>query len=335
MSRLRLPDLSFAAPPAAPPPPTPAGAVRMLLGRREFLRALGAASVLVLAPWTRVERAWAAARGRFFTKHERATFEALVDTIVPPDHQPGAAELGVARYVERLLTAFDDRKPRLYAGGPYSDRNPFIDYRTGTPSRRHPRNAIKRFVAPSRLQALYWRWEVVGTQGLSAEERALVEPLDAQLGGGPLAGLRDVYRNGLGALDALARTSEGAAFVDLAASAQAQVRDAARLVAPDPRRGTNFLGIVVQHTMEGLFSVPEYGGNRRQGGWRLAGLEGDSQPLGFALFSKRDDAFRERPDHPLSTPNPDELDAPRPLSPQSETVQQLIVAGAGLFPDGC
>jgi len=336
MSRLRLPSFTFAAPPGAPSAPTPARAVRVLLGRREFLKALGATSVLLLAPWTRVERAWAAAKGRFFTKSERATLEALVDTIVPPDDEPGAAELGAVRYMEGLLTAVDARTPRLYAGGPFSNRNPFIDFDTGTPSRRRSRNSFKRFVPPNRLQALYWRWQIVGTAGLDAAERALVEPLDAQLGVGPLAGLRDLYRTGLEQLDALSRTEEGAPFVDLDQPARERVREAARTALPsDPRRGKNFLGLVVQHTMEGMFAAPEYGGNRKLGGWRLAGIEGDSQPLGYALYSKRDDAFRERADHPLSTPNPDEIAGPAPLSPVSDTVQQVIVAGAGIFPDEC
>jgi hypothetical protein len=335
MSRLRLPNLSFVRP-ALPPPSTPTQVVRLLLGRREFLQALGAASVVLLAPWARVERAWAAARGRFFTKNERKTLDALVDTIIPPDDTPGAAALGVVRYIEGLLTMFDERRPRLYAGGPFSNRNPFIDFETGTPGKKHPRNAFKKFVPPSRLQELYWRWQIVGTSGLDESQRALVEPLDAQLGAAPLVGLRDLYRDGLLQLDALSRTSEGAPFLELDDAARARVRDAARASLPvDARRGRNFLGLVVQHTIEGLFAAPEYGGNKKAGGWALTETEGDSQPLGYALYSRGDDAFHERADHPLSTPNPDELDTPRALAPISDTVQQVIVAGANGLPEGC
>ncbi|HWP67378.1 MAG TPA: gluconate 2-dehydrogenase subunit 3 family protein [Candidatus Limnocylindria bacterium] len=337
MSRLRLPNLAFARPPApAEPPPTATRAVRVLLGRRAFLQALGAASVVVLTPWFRIERVWAGARGRFFTKRERAALAALVDSIVPPDDTPGAADLGVVRYIEGLLTMFDGRHPRLYAGGPYSNRNPFIDYDTGTPATKRPRNAFKKFVAPSRLQTLYWRWQLLGTAGLAAAERALVEPLDAQLGGGPLVGLRERYREGLEQLDALAREREGAPFAALDAEARARVREAARTTLPvDPRRGKNFIGLVVQHTIEGLFAAPEYGGNRKGGGWALAGVEGDSQPLGYALYSRADDTYKERADHPLSTPNPDEIAGPLPLSPISNTIQQVIVAGSNVFPEGC
>jgi hypothetical protein len=337
MSRLRLPNLTFARP-AVPPtaPPTPTQVVRILLGRRQFLQALGAASVVLLAPWTRVERAWAGARGKFFTKGERKTREALVDTIIPPDDAPGAAELGVVRYIEGLLTMFDERRPRLYAGGPYSNRNPFIDFATGTPSKKRPKDAFKKFIPPNRLQALYWRWQIVGTAGLDEADRTLVEPLDAQIGMGPLIGLQELYRDGLAQLDALSRESEGAAFVDLDEAARARVRDAANSTFPkDERRDGNFIRIVARHTIEGLFSAPEYGGNRKAGGWAFTPVEGDSQPLGYALYSTQDDAYHERTDRPLSTPNPDEVAGPLPPSPISDTIQQVIMLGSNGFPEGC
>ena len=88
------------------------------------------------------------------------------------------------------------------------------------------------------------------------------------------------------------------------------MRDAARTqfpVAAAARR--NFIDLVAHTRIEGCFSAPEYGGNRTGRGWRMLGLEGDSQPLGYSLYSRRDDAYHERPDHPMSTPNPDEVDA--------------------------
>src|SRR5215813_7741973 len=82
--------------------PAPASApVTILLGRREFLKALGVVVAALATPFTTIERSWAAARGRFFTGHERATLGALCDRILPPDADPGAAALGAARYIER------------------------------------------------------------------------------------------------------------------------------------------------------------------------------------------------------------------------------------------
>lgn len=336
MSRLRLPDLrAFDASRPVPPPPTPVEAVGLLLSRRQFLKAAGAAAVVTGLPWQRVERAWAARRGHYFTRTERRSLEALVDVVLPPDADPGASALGVVRYIDRYLTAFDFRVPLLYAGGPYSGRRPFIDYDDGTPSKKRPRNAFKKFVAPDRLQTLHFRWELFGTAGLDPSERALVAPLDAQRGGA-LIGLRDHYRNGLAQLDALARTEAGAPFYNLDPSAQATVRDLARRRFPvDPRRGMNFVDLVVQHTIEGAFAAPEYGGNKRGQGWSLLRVEGDSQPLGYALYSRATDGFNERPEQPLSTPNPDEIAGPRPISAEADQIQQIIVATGGLFEGSC
>ena len=334
MSRLRLPDLSRLSPPAAPPP-TPVQAVAILLSRRQFLKALGAAAVIAAAPWTRVERTWAAARGRFFTSQERRTLDALADSILPPDADPGAAALGATRYIEGLLTAFDRHVPRIYAGGPFSGRQPFIDYERGVPAHRRPRNSFKHFVPLTRLQDLNWRWQIQGTAGLSAADQALVAPLDAQLGG-PLPGLRDVYRGGLSSLDAFSRTQAGAAFVDLDAATRTKVLNAARTSFPVlARRDRNFIQLVARHAIEGVCAAPEYGGNARTRGWKMLGLEGDSQPLGYALYSRRADAYRERADHPLSTPNPDEIDGPLPLSAEGDQVEQFIVATTGGLGDAC
>jgi hypothetical protein len=334
MSRLRLPDLSRLAPAAAPEAPAAGRALVLLLSRREFLKALGAAGLVLSLPWARVERAYAARRGRFLTKAEKKTLRALAESILPADDDRGGARLGIVEYVEGLLTAFDHSPPRIYAGGPYSGRNPFIDYATGRPGRKKPRNRFGRFVEPTRLQRLWWRWQIFGTNGLTAEEKALVAPLDAQLGG-PLTGLRTVYRQGLQQLDALAVSREGGRFASLTDDARERVRDAARTALPaDPRHG-GFLALAVRHTMEGAFAVPEYGGNPRARGWRLLRFEGDSQPLGYALYSRADDAYHERADHPLSTPDPDEVAAPQLLSAEAKRVQDFIVLTTGALGDGC
>src|SRR5262245_46922 len=114
---------------ALPAAPT----VTVLLGRRQFLQALGVLLAVLVAPIGRIERAWAARRGRFFTAHERATLAEYVDRIIPPDRDPGAKALGVPQYIEGLLTALDGATPRIYAGGPYSGRTPFADNNRGVP----------------------------------------------------------------------------------------------------------------------------------------------------------------------------------------------------------
>ena len=310
----------------------------MLFGRRRFLAALAAVVAAVAAPWTGVRRAWARSRGRFFTADERATLEALVDRIIPPDRDPGARALGAAEYVETLLTAFDHHPPRIFAGGPFSGRAPFADERTGTPSHRRPRDDFRRFIPLSRLEELRWRAELFG----AAAVPELPAFLDAQRPG-PLVGLRDVYRQGLAEADRVARAMAGAPFARLDADRQDDVLRAldAGVFAPDPARGDmTFVDILIGHTLEGCFCPPEYGGNRGGRGWRILGIEGDNQPLGFSLFARDVDGYRERAGHPVSTPDPDELGPdgsvrPLPLGAAGQAVEDAIVTFSNALGTTC
>lgn len=327
MPKLKLPRRTDEVLPEVPPElrwdAAPASAV-VLLGRREFLKALLVLLAALAAPMTGVRRAYARARGRFFTRDERATLEALCDRIIPPDHDPGAKALGAPEYIEGLLTAFSVRVPRIYAGGPFSGRNPFPNPRTGTPSRRRPRNAFRRFIPLTRVQEIRWRAEIFGSDKVPGADFN-----DAVLG--RLTGLQEVYRKGLARVDQIAVAMARAPFARLATDEQDRVlgllmRGGA--FEPDPRR-PSFVDVVTQHTLEGCFSAPEYGGNRRGHGWQMIGLEGDDQPLGYSVFSRAKDGYNERPDHPMSTPNPDELAGgvvtPRPLGADAAQVQANIL----------
>src|SRR5438552_4143686 len=213
MPTLKLPRaLPGPAEPLAPEPPSPP---TLLLGRRQFLKGLGVVLAALAAPATGVRRAYAAARGRFFTGREFATLSALCDRVIPPDQDPGARALGAARYIERMLTASDHRVPLVFAGGPFSNRNPFPDNDDGTPSRRRPKHAFRHFL--------------------------------------------------------------------------------------------------------------------RLRGWTMLDLEGDDQPLGYSIFSRAKDGYNERPDHPMSTPNPDEVSGPRPISAAANSVQDTIIAFTRIF----
>ena len=106
----------------------------------------------------------------------------------------------------------------------------------------------------------------------------------------------------------------------------------------------NFIGVLIMHTLEGCFGVPEYGGNRDGLGWLMLGLEGDSQPLGYAIYQETIDAMAERPDHPLTTANPDELAsdgslAPKPLTADGAGIQDAIASFTelleNLLPGAC
>jgi len=293
-----------------------------LLDRRTFLRgaAATAAAAGTLGLGLRCDFPG------FFSDTEFATLEALCDRLLPPDRDPGAAALGVPRYIEGLLTAFDRLHPQIFAGGPYSGRTPFPDYQNGTPSRRHPSNRFRRFLAMSPRQELFWRAELFG---------AVAAGLPAHLGqqrGGVLRGLRSIYPEGLARLDERAQTLHGQPFAGLDTALQdtlLQQLDAPGALPLEPVRDRTFLDIAIQHTLEGCFSAPEYGGNRDGRGWRMISIEGDSQPLGYSLFSRAIGGYREREGHPMSTPNADELGpdgqlVPRPLSADGLRIQTRI-----------
>lgn len=306
----------------------PAAAMAVLLSRREFLKATALATAALGLPFVGVRRAWARAKGGFFTHEERATLRALTDRILPPDHDPGARALGVPEYIEAFLTAFDGAgTPHIFAGGPFSNRNPFPDNDEGRPSHKRPPDDFATFIPLSPLQAIRWRAELFGS---AAVPRAAFN--DGALG--PLRGLRDIYREGLATVDQAARAMKGRPFARLPHAEQDAVFDALDRVLPhDPRRGTSFLDVVIEHTLEGAFAPPEYGGNRHLRGWRMIGLEGDDQPLGYSIFSRATNAYVERAKHPMSTPNPDELRHgklhPRKLSADADAIEQAIFTLTG------
>jgi hypothetical protein len=82
-----------------------------------------------------------------FDEHSLAVVAAALDRVVP-----GAADAGVADYVDRLLGAFTFDPPRLFAGGPTSGRH-------------GGEAAFDRWIAPNRVQELAWRIRIEGTNG--------------------------------------------------------------------------------------------------------------------------------------------------------------------------
>jgi hypothetical protein len=329
MVRLKLPRANGPQPWSELPPLTQH--VSLLVNRREFLKALALLGTALAVPLTRPRQAWARSRGRFFTAKERATLTAYANRIIPRDHDPGAKDLGVPRYIEGLLTAFDARVPRLYAGGPFSNRNVFPDNQNGTPSRKRPRDDFRHFVPPTRLQKLRWQVELFGLAGVQASSTVTpadadaLARLDAASGTLPTKGLRDVYREGLAMVGTLAVRTYGKTFTKLSAAQQDDVFKKMEGFTPDPRRDT-FNSVVISHTLEGCFGAPEYGGNANTRGWKMLGLEGDSQPLGYSIFDRSSNVYRERPDHPMTTANPDEVAGATPLTSDGQRVQTSIVA---------
>jgi hypothetical protein len=112
--------------------------------------------------------------------------------------------------------------------------------------------AFGTFFPLSRLDELAWRMRIEGSQGLPEREF-----------NGPVVGLQERYRIGLAAL--------GDDFTGVDGSEQRK-----RLRADD-----EFRELLWEHCCEGMYGVPEYGGNRDRVGWAYIGFEGDVQPQGY------------------------------------------------------
>ena len=85
---------------------------------------------------------------------------------------------------------------------------------------------------------------------------------------GALKAQRAAYTAGLAALDASAQSSKGASFAKLSPADQDAV-----LTAMQTQNGT-FFTLVRNHTIQGTFSDPFYGGNENFAGWNLIGYPG-------------------------------------------------------------
>ena len=280
------------------------------LSRRDFLKATATGTALVAAGLAAEACRDDAEVATFLTAQQRETLAAAVARIVPSDDTPGATEAGVAGYIEQLLTAFEYDPPRIFAGGPFSGRQPYGDYGSGRASTDHPANQFENFVPLTRTQEIAWRMRIYGSavDGGDFNNAAL----------GVTKGLRRNYTEGIALLDSLSQAQYGAGFAALGPDEQDEALT---------RLPPGFVSLIFEHTIEGMYAAPEYGGNRRLTGWRANKFEGDSQPLGYSIYDSIAGMYRERPDHPMSTANPGEDFAP--FDDVAIEVVSVIVAGTG------
>lgn len=340
---------------------------RIELSRRHFLRLVGAAAAaLPAARLVSAGESPAPPIAPFLDPAEYDIVRAATARIFPTGTTPGAIEAGVADYIQGMLSMLpsadgncdgrrgaadflavvraigsgDSSCPEAdvngdglyteadaasvqvslfqarptFAGGPFSGRHPFVDPQTMAPSNRFPRDAFLDFAPLNRVQRLAWKARIEGTAEIP------------ELAGNPLASgarvnLRAQYRTRLAEIEALSQQRFGASFVALTPAQQSQIL-------ATPSLGS-FLRLLGEHTMEGLFAAPEYGGNRDTVGWRLIGYGGDSHPLGYTLgFDEESGTYVERAEAPNSRPNPDEDCVG--LSPK---VLQLIKALVSMQPE--
>jgi hypothetical protein len=209
------------------------------LSRRDFIKGASLLPIAAALPKSVLARALAdgSPHYRFFTPHQAAVVIDATARIIPGPQDdpsetghPGAREANVVRYIDTMLAAFTFHPPRIFAGGPFSNR-------AGA-----AHDDMARFVPPPRVRRLGW------------EKR--------------IAQLHRAYRKGVKALDA---ASSGGDF------AQASPDEQDSILAQNPA----FAGLLFEHAIEGMYCVPEYGGNKGLVGWRDISFPGDSQPRGY------------------------------------------------------
>ena len=125
------------------------------------------------------------------------------------------------------------------------------------------------------LDAIVARLIPTDANGPGATEARAVHYIDRALGGA-LASSRQAYAAGLAALDRYSRSSRGKAFTDLAPIDQDSVLIDVETGAATgvPGGSAAFFVLVLNHTHQGTFGDPYYGGNANFVGWDLVGYPG-------------------------------------------------------------
>jgi gluconate 2-dehydrogenase gamma chain len=125
------------------------------------------------------------------------------------------------------------------------------------------------------LEAIVARLIPSDANGPGATEARAAHYIDRALGGA-LASSRQAYAAGLVALDRYSRSSRGKAFTELSATDQDSVLIDVETGAATGFTGSSaqFFALVLNHTHQGTFGDPYYGGNANFIGWDLIGYPG-------------------------------------------------------------
>jgi hypothetical protein len=186
---------------------------------------------------------------QFFSSHQAAVIEDATARIAPgPEDDPaeaghpGARETGVTGYIDAMLGALATIDADDKDSGGH--RVPLI-FAGGPWSNRHTSgpDLMASFIALDPVSSIAWR------------ER--------------LAGWQRQYASGIATLDKLA----GGDFTKAAPADQDKILAQSQV--------STFLSLLFEHTIEGMYSNPEYGGNRGLAGWKEIDYPGDIQPLGY------------------------------------------------------
>ena len=134
------------------------------------------------------------------------------------------------------------------------------------------------------LQAIVGRLVPADANGPSGTDSGAAAYIEKSLGGGLAGGLKNLapfYNAGLSAVDAYATSAYGAAFTALPPERQdAVLADIEGGKAPGFTPSSDaFFRAIHEHTLQGMFGDPVYGGNKNFAGWDLIGYPGVKMPV--------------------------------------------------------
>ena len=178
---------------------------------------------------------------RFFTADQAAVVEAATARIAPGPADD-PAEAGDPGAREADVTGYIDSM--LGALGSLDDAAPLV-FAGGPWSNRHTSgpDLMAHFLALDPVARIAWRRRLTGWQ--------------------------QQYRQGIATLDTLA----GGDFTKASRTKQDKILVMSSV--------SSFMSLLFEHTIEGLYAAPEYGGNRDLAGWKEIGFPGDIQPRGY------------------------------------------------------
>jgi hypothetical protein len=220
--------------------------------RRAVITGIPAAAVAIgLAGCTSAPPHVGSAPTRFFSRHQAAVIADATARIAPGPGDdpaeaghPGAREAGVTGYIDAMLGALSVIEADDAPGTTTVPPVPVI-FAGGPWSSRHASgpDPMASFIALDPVSRIAWRKRLTGWRGQ--------------------------YTSGIATLDKLA----GGDFTRSSPAEQDKI-----LASPQLK---TFLALLFEHTIEGMYANPEYGGNRGLAGWKEIGYPGDSQPAGY------------------------------------------------------
>ena len=190
------------------------------------------------------------ALNRFFSSHQAAVVADATARIAPGPQDdpaeaghPGARECGVTGYIDAMLGAL----------------NWLV----------HPGEADEA-LAPAPVIFAGGPWSSRHAPGPDRMASPIVpDPVARRAWHRRIAGWQIQYTAGIGALDKAA----GGDFTKASPADQDKILADARM--------KTFLALLFEHTIEGMYAAPEYGGNRDLAGWKEINYLGDVQPAGY------------------------------------------------------